>query len=60
MLRKEQRAYQEATDDKVFSAEKNRALEARSFSRIVRALHGAELPWWLEDEGAKARRRTAY
>jgi hypothetical protein len=60
MLREEQRAYQEATDGGVFSAEKNRAIEARSFSRIVRALHGAELPWWLQDEWVKAQRRTAY
>jgi hypothetical protein len=56
MLREEQRRYQEAADDKIFSAEKNRAMAARGFGRVVRALHGAQLPWWLEDEWARAQR----
>jgi hypothetical protein len=49
-LREEQRYYQEAKDDLALSAEERRAIGARSFSRLVRALHGSRLPWWMEDE----------
>jgi hypothetical protein len=53
-LRQTQREYQEAVDDRVFSAEKRGAIAARSFSRLVRALHGGTLPSWLRDEPGAA------
>jgi hypothetical protein len=49
-LREEQRYYQEAKGDQVFSAEKRRALPAETFGRLVLALHGARLPRWLKEE----------
>jgi hypothetical protein len=56
-LREEQRYYQEAVDDAVFSAEKHRAIAAQSFSRFVRALNGSRLPWWLEEKRTRSRLR---
>jgi hypothetical protein len=58
LLRQEQLNYQQAQDDTVFSAEKHRALAAEAFTRLVRTLHGAKLPWWLEEEWERARRRA--
>jgi hypothetical protein len=58
-LRQAQREYQEATDDKVFSAERRRAIAARGFSRLVRALHGGSLPSWLRQDLSSARLRRA-
>jgi hypothetical protein len=58
-LREEHRFYQEAVDDKVFSAEKHRLIAARSFGQLVRALHGGKLPRWLEQEWRAARARPS-
>jgi hypothetical protein len=49
-LREAQRHYQEATDGQAISTERWRAIEARSFSRLVLALHGGKLPWWLHED----------
>jgi len=49
-LREAQRRYQEAADSLAISAERWREIEARSFSRLVLALHGAKLPWWLQKD----------
>ncbi len=54
-LRQAQQEYQEAVDDKLFSAEWRRGVAARSFSRLVRALHGGMLPSWLRDDANTAR-----
>jgi hypothetical protein len=56
-LREEQRYYQEAVDDAVFSAEKHRAIAAQSFSQFVHALNGSKLPWWLEEKRTRSRLR---
>jgi hypothetical protein len=58
-LREEQRFYQEAVDDKVFSAEKHRLIAARSFGQLVRAPHGGKPPRWLEQEWSAARARPS-
>ena len=56
LLREQQQYYREAKDDKVFSAERHRALGAEAFSRVVRALHGAKLPRWLEKDWERLQR----
>jgi hypothetical protein len=58
-LRQAQREYQEAVADKVFSAERHRAIEAQSFSRLVRALDGGTLPSWLREDPSAARLHRA-
>ncbi len=58
-LREEQRYYQEAVDDAVFSAEKHRVISARSFAQLVRALQGGKLPSWLQEERSAAHARPS-
>jgi hypothetical protein len=57
LLREQQLYYQQAEDDNVFTAVKHRALAAEAFSRLVRTLHGAKLPWWLEEDWERVQRR---
>jgi hypothetical protein len=49
-LREAQQEYQEAVASKVFSADWQRAVCARAFSKSVRALHGGRRPSWTREK----------